>query len=104
MGKKSEELEKLKREDPKENNWEIEEPETVNMPETVNTPEPPAEPKEKITGTPLTLDSSIRDGLKAAFAFVPDEMKNLEVAAWSLRNDGATFVFKDGRKYRVDYK
>lgn len=122
MGKKKENLDEMKRENPAENNWDI--PDESNLTEEqekqvqetaeklVEDMRKDPELKEEVLGKheepkgkPLTLDNTIREGLTAAWVHVPDDIKeNNEIIAWALRNDGATFVFKDGRKYRVYYK
>ena len=120
MGKMSKKnLEELKRDDPKENNWEIEENEEVRI-------EKEEDVREQVSAESAVLKQAIADELKEIFdkTFPTlDSEKDAAreeriIAAWykvdpeirtgnpvwlySEKSNQFVFIFRDGRKVRVE--
>ena len=82
------------RSDPKENNWEI--PDEMNK----NIQFVP----EIIVNKVDFYNETILNTLQEAWEKVEEELrKNNPVRHWAVADDHCTFVFRDGRKIRVEY-
>lgn len=112
MGKMSKEkLEKLKRENPEENNWEL--------PEKKNEESAALKQQDDFGGIrfealkPIAKVEEYADGesllgLSAALLNIAKLKVDPQISAgnpiwhWALSDDHCTFIFKDGRKVRVE--
>ena len=93
MGKKKENLEALRRDDPKENNWEIAKPE----------PKPEIKYPEELSEVFAGIkDAALKQQLYNAWLKVdPDIRKGNPLWIYSAKSGSTVLIFRSGQKVRI---